>query len=280
MSYPYPDLQNLVQFPFTPQDYEGWIEKNHYYMYPTPPAIPTYIYARCPICAAICQQPINIYSLHFRSLELSIPHGMVLKGNGLNGRGIACSHHLGVHEFINLHGKLPHEVDYLVFDSGEVPYITPWFLPDDIESFAVLHALPIHQVLEGQFIPAYTRFMLTYFSVESATIIQRGYDSQRNAIKNDDEYYPYTLAQPYRLMSLPTDTTDVIAELPKKFRDYYEPMYDLSRWAANGKLGYLDYSSPDLPLMLGNGLTLPAYYQQIEGRKYYCLWQAGQFRPF
>lgn len=280
MSYPYSDLLPLIQYPFSAQAYEEWIDKDFYYLKPTPPAIPTYIYARCPICKAVCQQPINIYSIHAKALELSIPKGIVLHGTGLNGKGISCPHHLGVQEFINLHGNLPTEVRDFHFDFGEVPYITPWFLPDDIESYAVLHALPIHQIVEGQFIPAYTRFMLTYFSVDSASILQRCYASQQEAMARDNEYYPYTLAAPYRSMHLYEYTTDVIAQLPQKVKDYYEPMYDLSRWAASGKLGYLDYSSQELPLIIGKGVTLPTIYQAIWGRKYYHFWMGGRLRAF
>ncbi|MBZ0280193.1 MAG: hypothetical protein K8L97_05600 [Anaerolineae bacterium] len=280
MAYPYPELQHLMQFPFSAQDYEGWIDKHLYYMRPVPPALPTYIYARCPICGAIGQQQINVYSLHLKPLQFALQHGLILNPGASKRYGIPCTHYLGVHEFINLHDLTPHEVVDLYLASGEVPYVTPWFLPDDIDSFAVLHALPICQIVEQEFVPAYTHFMLTYFSADTDTIIKRCYDSQWKAIQNDDEYYPYTLAPAYRASRFTSYTTDIISELPQKLRLLYENYYGLSHWAANGKLGYLDFASPDLPLKIGKGLELPALYRNIPGRKYYFFWLKGKFRIF
>ena len=47
--------------------------------------------------------------------------------------------------------------------------------------------------------------------------------------------------------------------------------------ATQGKLGYLDFTQPDLPLRIGPGTQLPALYRNIQGAHYSYMWRNGEF---
>jgi hypothetical protein len=191
-----------------------------------------------------------------------------------------CSHLLGTHEFFHLHGHIPAEVDELTLDSGEVPLVTPWFL-DKLGGCAVLHALPICRLEQGKLVPAYTRFFLTYFSQDPRQTLEATYALQAEAAK-DDSYYPYTIASGYGIYNTrgQMPAGDGWESMRDPTRAYYEEKYDLPRWARLGKLGYLDYTSPELPLRIRDGLELPALYFPIEGRRYHFIWSNGKFRTY
>jgi len=78
---------------------------------------------------------------------------------------------MGLHAFVNLREHAPNEVRqpynfYYHVGTGEVPYTSPNFFQADIPTKAVLHGIPIYQAMSEQFIPAYTVFVLTYFSLD------------------------------------------------------------------------------------------------------------------
>jgi hypothetical protein len=273
-SYPYPELVPQLQFRCTPAVYqqvvaEYIISRSGRFVLPCSEVLqttkywqllPQYTFARCPICGNCYTHSADTYSLR--------------GWNASNDRLLAlyryvpyqplCAHFLGIHEFMNLHDQEPSELGYLANSAGEVPRLTPWFLPEDIPSFAVLHALPICRIEAEQFVPAYTVFILTYFSENPGLLLERHYQTEAERGRGDPEYYP-------GFFSLPGLTRNYDEKLSA-------PYYELDQRADRGQLGWLDYTRADLPLCLGTGKRLPGIYRHVEGRRYMYTWRDGRFQ--
>lgn len=240
--------------------------------------LPALLYARCPLCGARCESAIDTGLLPTNMIDYTIMYNAT---PSMDYPRPVCPHLVGTHAFFHLHGYIPEEVDYLELDSGEVPLVTPWFL-DKLGGCAVLHAVPVCRLEQGELIPSYTRFFLTYFCHDPRQLLQATYAMQAESVKSEDDYYPYTIASGYRVYHtgghMPVG--DGWETMKDHVRAYYEEKYDLPRWARAGRLGYLDYSSPELPLRIGEGLELPELYRDIQGRRYYFLWMNGRFRTY
>ena len=259
-------LQALLQFKCTAQEYRqivkpyltrlGWIRSfnlgNEYWQ-----IIPIYIYARCPFCDMVIECPIDTYSLLGWQGAKVLGEYVYSRSYGVFGFPRNCLHFVGVHIFLNLHHELPFELSSFQNDTGEAPLITEWCLPDDIESYAVLHALPICRIEEDAFRPAYTLFSLTYFAEKPKEIVGRHYAAEWERGKGDPEFYPGGVQGP--------STRPSAAKL-----------YDLQRWATAGRLGYLDFTQEHLPLRIVAGTQLPELYQTIPGERRRYVWRNGQ----
>ncbi|HEX2906734.1 MAG TPA: hypothetical protein VHO69_07740 [Phototrophicaceae bacterium] len=242
--------------------------------------VPCYLYAICPICQAVCSAYIDTYTLPSNQLPLTLDPVIVPPRGYPKGWATPCPHFLGIQTFLNLHNQEPKEVSTLHLYNGEVPLVTPWFLNDQDKGSVVLHALPVCRIVGNAFVPAYTRFFLTYFCADPAQILENIYSAQAEDARQEDDYQPYTIATAYQIFHqrhLPRKH-DGWEQMTPPVRAYYEEKYDLSRWARIGKLGYLDFT--DLKLHLGQNLELPAIYQQIAGRKYWHFWSDGQFYTY
>jgi len=174
-----------------------------------------------------------------------------------------CPHFFGIHAFLNLHEVPPPNTYYWSNSTGEVPYVTPWFFPDDISTYAVLHALPICRIVDDAFVPTYTVFSVTYFSQDRKEILTRWRERVQNEGLRDPEYYPSLLAIPNSYSSAGRSA-----------------QHDLVTWARQGKLGFLDITRPPLPLVVGLGTELPGIYQHIQGRLAKYTWSRGQLKSF
>lgn len=274
-SYPYPELVSQLQFHCTPAVYQRVIAQ---YIFPGPghlglprleviqateywELLPQYTFSQCPICGKRYTHSADTYSLrgwNARNDRLFALYRPV-------SSQLSCAHFLGIHEFVNLHDQEPTELGYLTNGAGEVPRLTPWFLPDDIPSFAVLHALPICRIEKEQFVPAYTVFVLTYFSEDPNLLLERHGQAEAERSRGDPEYYP-------GFFSLPGLTKNYNEELSASY-------YELDQRADRGQLGWLDYSQADLPLCLETGKRLPGLYRRVEGRRYVYSWRDAQFQP-
>ncbi|HYF63975.1 MAG TPA: tRNA (N6-threonylcarbamoyladenosine(37)-N6)-methyltransferase TrmO [Herpetosiphonaceae bacterium] len=220
--------------------------------------IPTYAYAHCPFCEIDYSAPLDTYTLwHWRSGGLKkLPYGKPTR------EFRQCEHFLGIHQFLHLHDHIPEQAfSYFPNHDGEVPFITPWFFADDLPSFAVLSALPICRILENQFVPAYTAWILSYFCVNPTLILDRHYEREAALYGHDREYWPQTVWAPG---SYYTNTTV-----------YNEELYDLTAWCRRGQLGWLDHTRPDLPLRIGEGLRLPDLYTNIQGDRRAYVYRNG-----
>jgi hypothetical protein len=270
--YPFSQLLRLLHVEHKPRDYQrvaGWstetVENYSEIKQAYLALLPTYTYARCPVCQKECREQIDTYGLPLYSMRHSA-YGP-FPPNYPEGSPVPCQHYIGTHSFLHLHENLPTEVNQIIsIEYGEVPYVTPWALVDDPESYAVLHALPILGIENKAFTPKYTHFIVTYFSTNPRQLIKQIYDSQSH---NQDEVFRRFLAYPFMHGNVDSHPPSRNLEfIPAKYRPFFVEQYDLQHWAIQGKLGYLDYTSSNLPLKIGKDLILPDIYQDILGRRY------------
>lgn len=220
--------------------------------------MPKYDYAECPFCHFRSREQIDTYSLHewailpdvFKKTVMQpTPFSNMQRFNAIK----RCPHFLGIHIFLNLNNRLPHECKRLENHNGELPFVTSWYFPDNIESRCVLHALPVCSIEQDTFVPSYTLFFLTYFNENPKKLKQQYYTEEWRRYGHDPEYYPAQLDSP--------------APDPA-----HDSQYDLRIWASKGKLGYLDFT-PEQILKIGVGTELPEAYQTIEGYRCQYKWE-------
>ncbi|MCP4606492.1 MAG: hypothetical protein GY847_39290 [Proteobacteria bacterium] len=100
-------------------------------------SLPVYLLARCPLCSGAYIASLDTYGLeHWQS-----PNEGLHVFNGTH-QNIDCPHFVCTHYFISLNKVAPIELYFLSLWS-EVPCVMPDFLTDDVESYGVMHALPI-----------------------------------------------------------------------------------------------------------------------------------------
>jgi len=226
--------QHLLKVKLTPAEYQA-ITANLVDVEPPSRAtdywrgIPDYLVARCPLCNATYTAKLDTYSLKY---WLQPIYGRAIFRR--HAQAINCSHFVVVHHFINLNGVMPTELEYKTLGC-EVPHVIPVFVPDDVESYTVMHALPICRVEGGRFVPRYSLYMITYYSEDPALLIKR-----RWQISSSEVMF-------------------VSRGLVKK------ESWDLPRWVRAGKLQWLDPESLGLPLRTGPVEAFP--YVNIQGHK-------------
>jgi hypothetical protein len=189
---------------------------------------PEYLIARCPICEACYTECVDTYALHNWTLRLeeTVYYGV---------QSIGCAHFVGVKTFINLNGIEPTEEKYFSNVEGEIPYVMPVYLPEDIPSHAVLHSLPICREEHGVFVPRYSVFMVTYYSAAPRLLHDRNGQYWKPGMGLVSLMFPFTKDR------------------------------DLLRWVAAGKLWWLDLEQDQLPLRSDSLEAFP--YANIEGRR-------------
>jgi hypothetical protein len=256
--YPYPELTWQLQFLCSPAEYQAIKHRKQYWNNPDFWTImPHYHYADCPLCGQQYVEAGNTYGWgdwgYTGLAPLLCPTNATQKSEEAKAKH--CKHFLGVRHFINLHGVIPYEIQYFSDKEGEVPFVDRHFFQGDMRTYVVLHALPICRIENEAFVPTYTVFVMTYFTELPDEVIRRNYKSQEIHAKIDPEYWPTLVQRP----------EGASAE-----------SFDLQLWVAQGKLGWLDFTQPDLPLRLGNGETLPAIYRNIDGRRKSFIWRNPQ----
>jgi len=246
---------HLLQIELTPVEYQ---KVDPGFFGPSPRAtdywrsLPTYLLARCPLCDGTYAAPLDTYSLAhwvYASSGESVFSSFYQE--------IDCSHFVAVQHFINLNGVAPIEISYIGLRS-EAPYVLPVFLPYDVESYAVMHALSICQVEEGHFVPRYSLYVITYYSADPASL-----NARRLAGAFEDHYMATPTSRYAKLplwRNLPAGM-----EPPMYQSGYIDTWFDLPAWVKGGKLLWLDTADPELPLRAGPVEAFP--YANITGRK-------------
>jgi hypothetical protein len=217
--------QHLLQIELSPAEYQAFPSLQETYFH----NLPKYVIARCPLCSATYSAHVDTYSLRYWYEPCY--------GESISGEceeGMRCSHFVAIHHFVNLNGVMPTELHYKSLGC-EVPYVIPVFLPDDIKSYAVMHALPICRVEDDQFVPRYSVYMITYYSKEPSTLMERR----------------------WKISS--SECILIGVGLLKR------SSWKLTRWVQSGKLQWLDPDVPGLPLRTGPVEAFP--YVNIRGRK-------------
>lgn len=203
--------------------------------------IPRYLIARCPLCGGKYEESLDTYTLR-RWVRAAMGDYVFWHGSAPS----RCEHFVRAHHFINLNGLMPSispsELDWSKMLSSEVPHVMANLLTDDVESYVVMHALPICRIEGNQFVPRYSLYMLTYYAPESN--IEPLLDRLRHY--EPDECKVELLARP------PGGPEG-------------ETWWDLPRWVKAKKLLWLDPDDTDLPLRAGPIEAFP--YSNIDGRK-------------
>lgn len=206
--------------------------------------LPDYLVARCPLCPASYTAKLDTHNLelmtgHYTRMDC-IYH--------TEHQDTGCKHFVGVTTYANLNGLLPTEYNLWSNWMGDVPVITPTFLPDDVRSYAVLHSLPACRIEGETFSPRYSIYLLTYYAEEPRILWERR-NAEMDAIGrlNPGEDLFGHVPVVY--------TSDVLRSQPY--------LGQLQRWVAQGKLLWLDLHSRQLPLRNGPVADFP--YQGIQG---------------
>ena len=232
---------------------------------------PRYLLSRCPFCGV---SYTSLVDTHTSNVWGRSYYGYSGKTFSEEDEG-ACEHYVQIQRFFNLEGIVP--VERVKFGNvWHVPFVMPFYIPDDVPSAAVIHSLPICRIendagqiyntnfsrfvepltaflewegegtlyntvpfseisakdkeslKKAQFIPRYTGFAVTYYSLDPKLLIQRYFDSQ-----DPDIDYPVIWA-----------SMEGIARLHPRG-------YDLADWVKKKKLYWLDLDSPKLLLKQG-----------------------------
>ncbi len=242
--------------------------------------LPVYVISRCPLCGASYTSPLDVHSLRgwgtlSSSTSPRIPYFFIDKYE------LSCEHRLAVQKFVNLEGLIPSELRSYTAKLN-VPFVMPFLVPDDLNSpVAVIHSFTICRLEDesGQvydyiedvfreplktreemmtkafkfreakpreqmsaavkralakaiFVPRYTAYAVTYYAevADQQILIDRRMKPQEELAREDDRYWPVWLASMGEMS-------------PPDLR-----AYDLPYWVKHGKLQWLDFESPDLPL--------------------------------
>jgi hypothetical protein len=257
MNYPREQVVRHLKITFTLAEYRAIIQNSQYQR----PGgfskfkagddywnkVPWYLISRCPLCGAVYTEQLDTHSLlgwkaypDFWEFVYATP------------QRTDCRHFLAVQLFINLHGVVPYEKRYFS-NQSEVPYVMPVFLPDDIESYAVMHSLPICRLEDEEFVPRYSLYTLTYYSTDLHAMWDR-----RRAEYRGEDYGHFPKLHTWRRAR---DTPEV---------------WDLALWVRKGKLLWLDLEQDDLPLKAGPVEEFP--YADIEGIPKTYTYREGELR--
>ena len=225
--------------------------------------IPEYLIARCPLCDATYTGQLDTYSLRY---WVRPEHGKRVFTEF--AETIGCNHFVRTHQFINLNDLLPTELNCQKTLGSEVPYVHPFWLPDDVRSYAVMHALPICRPEGRRFVPRYSLYAITYYSEDPAEMLKRRWEPTAGWNQPLASRKHYDPDDAWDLATRPTLMT------PRNFPDQ-EEIFDLLRWVRAGKLQWLDPHDPDLSLRTGPVEAFP--YANIRGcKKQRVFYQDGQ----
>ncbi len=209
--------------------------------------LPRYLIARCPLCGHEYQENLDTYTLFKWNRAANGKHVFHDKGNSVH-----CEHFVRVHHFINFNGIEPKEKGFEILGC-EVPHLMQTLLPDDVGSWAVMHALPICRMEEEGFVPQYTVYMLTYYA--GAQDVEVLMDRLRKTSPHWEAFYPPS-------------------------RQSGELWWDLTHWVREGRLFWLAPDLADLPIQRDGDAAFP--YGEIQGRRepYHFSYRSGSLPPF
>ena len=206
-----------------------------------------YLVARCPLCSAPYYERIDTHSL--RQLQQNPTSKPTYIGLP-KYQTITCPHFVAVTTFVNLNSLLPTEHNLWSCNTGDIPAITPSLLPDDIESAAVIHSLPVCRIEENAFIPRYSLYMVTYFASDPAAAWKQReneMDKIADSLAGGDEDFALHISW--------INTSCACRNNPA--------LCNLTQWVERKKLYWLDLHSRDLPLRQGPIEEFP--YANIQG---------------
>lgn len=253
------EINNLINKQFkaliNPSQYsksdEPPYESMHYWSY-----IPQYLIARCPICKQPHTQQVDNYSLWHWNANKSMKHV------NYDEHPQYCEHFIGVQSFLNFNGQLPTQTELrdkrLRSAEPEVPFINPYLLPDHLESYAVIHALPVGKIEGDNFSLPYTVYSISYYGNPWEEVFAHCLFQWTKPYKIKQRFNNYRRALRWGLH------WEEASQMPLA--------WDLMYWVNKGKLHWLDLEKlndgiPQLELPLNNP-TSSFPYLNISGVKH------------
>jgi hypothetical protein len=219
--------------------------------------IPEYTVSICPFCLVAYRQQLDLYSLY----AWEIRHDGDSLRYCLNGRH-TCEHFVAVHEFLNLNQMRPFKKELhhsaLHSTEPEVPFISPSLLPDDVDSKAVIHSLPICRIKGDSFVPKYTLYLLTYYAQDAEAVRHR-----RVMEWTDGQSLRYvTWSAPGLRLGMYWEQAQDRPE-----------MWDLESWWRRGKLRWVNPTS----MTLNDADAADFPYRALQGLRHGYIYQAREF---
>ncbi len=276
-----PKNLNFLQLTISPLEYTTFMHRGGIPYYER---LPTYLIARCPLCGASYTSKLDTHSLHAGWGTNNATEGVYFFTQKYEQVG--CDHRVAVQKFVNLEGHVPSELKRYL---GElhVPFVTPFFVPDDITSaLAVIHSFTLCR-LEDKYGRIYNAHQHAFEEPVTAVVMRstafRRRDQRRIGQRSTEDtialktavFVPYFTA--YAVTYYAEDPQILIDRRIEPQRhaieneDRYWPAflasmremadephaYDLPYWVKQGKLQWLDLESPDLPLKSGPAADFP-----------------------
>ncbi len=283
MTGSYRTKQNHLQINCSPTDYAYLFDQKSESIEEYLAVLPRYLISRCPFCATPYTAQVDTYSLDDWYIR-TLGYGESFDGEEEQGR---CPHLIVIQRFVNLEGIVPVEVQS--FQSIlHIPFVMPFYLPDEIPAIAVIHSLPICRIEDedgyaynfgrsafrepiteirfktertwtkpipnvpfaeisaadkarlatARFVPRYTGFGVTYYTLgDPGTLVAKYLDTwvTDHHIQDPD----FTMADLVTVASM------------EKIDDKYPEGYNLVDWVRKRKLQWLNLDDSDMPLMTG-----------------------------
>ena len=201
-----------------------------------------YIIAKCPICGQEYKEQLDTYSL--RQWVRAANGNIIFRSESNIER---CKHFIVANHFINFNRINPEvspiELCWPTSFNSEVPHVMPMLFDEEIESYAVMHSLPICKIEDDRFVPRYTLYTLTYYT----------HEEHIEELKDRLRHWEPKMER-VELLTFPIS-------------DYgeAEEWWNLNQWVQQGKLFWLEPDNPELPLIKGPVGKFP--YGNITGRK-------------
>lgn len=195
--------------------------------------LPAYTIAQCPFCQDANIETVNTYTVE--------DHGTGASVFVSSAALYHCPHFAFVHNFYHFHGLKPTDALRGTWFRPEVPFVVG-FLLKRRNCKAVIHALPVCQIENNEFVPRFTMFLATYFSTQPEATY-RELVGWASTFPGAEGY-----ATDFRMPS-----------------DKDENWWDLNYWVKRDSLYWVDANDPELPIRTHDPDAFP--YGNIAGRK-------------
>jgi hypothetical protein len=191
--------------------------------------LPTYIVAKCPFCATQNTEKIDTYSLKkwgYKS-EWGFVTGSLFQYNLVVNH---CSHFVIIQPFFGIK-HITDDIQKRGIYDEQIPYVIGHLLEKDL-ALGVIHALPICNIYENEFVPENSLYFISYFSEQPQKV--------KDAIINYNNYSWEASATLYLM----------------RFR--VKPDWlDLTKWVAEKKLYWVDAYDPEFRILTGDVEAFP-----------------------
>ncbi len=231
--------------------------------------LPTYLISRCPLCGKTYEGKIDAHSSKGWGTITSMP-GRIFYSEKYESA--ECEHRIAIQKFTNLHGNKPLEFGGFRNDL-HVPFVTPFFVPNDIPSFAVIHSFGICRLedkngrIYNYKVNAFEKKLKKYRFRDGRDITERS--AEDTAALEHAIFVPrytayavtYYSEDPRTVIKRRVDSEEEYGAGDPEYRGLFlasmgemtraPHAYDLPYWVEQEKLQWLDLESPDLPLKSG-----------------------------